>query len=76
MNTLHEYTYHRILKICEVKLYLFETLAVGDLKMAGKKVLPFLSILTEDLPSAILVDHSLVAISDGCLPNFFGLRPI
>ena len=49
---------HLILKICEVKLYLFEPVPVGDLKMAGKKVFPFLIILTEDLPSWWLEDHS------------------
>ena len=35
-----------------MKLYLFEPpVAVGDLKIAGKKVFPFLIILTDDLVS-------------------------
>ena len=72
---------HLILKICEVKLYLFEPVPVGDLKMAGKKVFPFLIILTEDLPSWWLDDHSPLPppeLVDGSLislvVNFEGLR--
>ena len=50
-----------------MKLYLFDPVPVGDLKMAGKKVFPFLIILTDDLPSWWLEDHSPI---DGSLTSF------